>query len=241
MFLLINSRLVSLNPLSPPPVFSFLDRHLAHLYAAEALCILGRPAEALEHLAPVSEGTATAAAAAGAWSTSRRPSLSSSSSSSTFANNSAVTAARAAGVTGAAASGGAGGGAVTGVLPGGAGAGVSWVGIAGELTPEAAAEARASLQANLAAVHALQGNLALAERCARTAMGICPGSAAVLRMAVYVLIRQGNIAEALQVTTELKLVFRVGKGGCDLLLAFFYFIFFKLTRLTWRNGEQNKC
>lgn len=60
-------------------------------------------------------------------------------------------------------------------------------------------EVRASLHANLAAVHALQGNLAQAERCARLALGICPGNAAVLRMAVYVLVRQGNIAEALQV------------------------------------------
>lgn len=68
------------------------------------------------------------------------------------------------------------------------------------LSPKAADEARASLHANLAVVHALQGSLAQAERCARTAMGICPGSAAVLRTAVYVLVRQGNLAEALQVT-----------------------------------------
>lgn len=67
------------------------------------------------------------------------------------------------------------------------------------LSPKAADEARASLHANLAVVHALQGALAQAERCARTAMGICPGSAAVLRTAVYVLVRQGNVAEALQV------------------------------------------
>ncbi|CAM9787711.1 unnamed protein product [Sphacelaria rigidula] len=36
-------------------------------------------------------------------------------------------------------------------------------------------------------------------------MGICPGGATVVRMAVYVLIRQGNVAEALQVLKEGRL------------------------------------
>ncbi|CAN0404033.1 unnamed protein product, partial [Hapterophycus canaliculatus] len=138
------------------------NRDLAHLYAAEALCLLGRPAEALQHLAPVSENGCSAAAAAAA-------------ASSAATDN----------------GGGQGGGGA------GAGAGLG----AGRLllSPKAAEEARASLYANLAVVHALQGTLPQAERCARTAMGICPGSAAVLRTAVYVFVRQGNIAEALQV------------------------------------------
>lgn len=154
--------------------------------------MLGRPVEALEHLAPISEATCTAAAAAGAWPSSRKPPTYSLSppvpATSTAAVASASAAASAAPTTA--------GGGVSGLsLPGGILGGGDGKG----LYPEVAAEARASLHANLAVVHALQDNLAQAERCARAAMGICPGSAAVLRVAVYVLIRQGNVAEALQV------------------------------------------
>lgn len=164
-------------------------RSLAHLYAAEALCILGRPSDALEHLAPLSEEPSTSSAsgpapgpassvsvASSAWSRPRRLGLSPS-----------IGAVNAETAT------------TTGGTPPGVPVGKIGVGDNGRLSPEAAVEVRASLHANLAAVHALQGNLAQAERCARLALGICPGNAAVLRMAVYVLVRQGNIAEALQV------------------------------------------
>ncbi|CAN0099658.1 unnamed protein product, partial [Ectocarpus fasciculatus] len=155
------------------------SRHLAHLYAAEALCLLGRPAEALEHLSPVSENSCTAAAA---------------SSASTTATDAWSSSASAAAAAAAAA---AGGGAPK--IPAAAGGAVGGGSGGVVLSPKAAEEARASLHANLAVVHALSGSLGQAERCARTAMGICPGSGAVLRTAVYVLVRQGNIAEALQV------------------------------------------
>ena len=137
---------------------------------------------------PLSEDTSTAAAAAaGAWSRTRKPSFSPS----IGAMNAATTGGALPGVHAAGAGTGSG---VAG--PPGAGSGA---GHTGSSSPEATAEARASLHANLAAVYALQGNILQAERCARTALGICPGSAVVLRMVVYVLLRQGNIAEALQV------------------------------------------
>ncbi|CAB1096646.1 unnamed protein product [Ectocarpus sp. CCAP 1310/34] len=167
-------RLLETNP-------SAVSTHLAHLYAAEALCLLGRPAEALEHLSPISENGCSAAAAAAAASTTATDAWSSSAS----AVAAAAAAAGGAPKTPAAGAGGGGGGVV--------------------LSTKAAEEARASLHANLAVVHALSGSLGQAERCARTAMGICPGSGAVLRTAVYVLVRQGNIAEALQVLKEGRL------------------------------------
>ena len=179
-------------------------RHLAHVYAAEALCLLGRPAEALEHLKPVTETGCTAAAAAAAAATAATDVWSSPSAASAAAAAAAAASTTTTTTTTTAASqrpnapapataAAAGGGAAA---SGGAAAG----GGAGSLlSPKAADEARASLHANLAVVHALQGSLAQAERCARTAMGICPGSAVVLRTAVYVLVRQGNVAEALQV------------------------------------------
>lgn len=168
-------------------------RHLAHVYAAEALCVLGRPNEALEHLSPLSEDTSTiaAAAAAGVWASNRKPGAGASPPGATTVPASAGGA-----VTSRKAGAGAAAARRVGENSGGA------IGVAGDLSLEAAAEARASLHTNLAAVHSLQDNLALAERCARTAMGICPGSASVLRMAVYVLIRQGNVEEALQVMKE---------------------------------------
>eukprot|EP00903_Cladosiphon_okamuranus_P018118 g16673.t1 len=185
---------------------SAVGSHLAHLYAAEALCLLGRPAEALDHLKPVTETGCTTAAAAAAAATAATDVWSSPSA----ASAAAAAAAAAASTTPTAASqrpnasaagaGAGGGAAAAAAASGGAG------GVAGSLlSTKAADEARASLHANLAVVHALQGSLAQAERCARMAMGICPGSAAVLRTAVYVLVRQGNIAEALQVLKEGRL------------------------------------
>ncbi|CAM9259354.1 unnamed protein product, partial [Ectocarpus sp. 12 AP-2014] len=55
-------RLLETNP-------SAVSTHLAHLYAAEALCLLGRPADALEHLSPISENSCSATATASASTT----------------------------------------------------------------------------------------------------------------------------------------------------------------------------
>lgn len=197
------------SPPAPTRSVAYEKRHLAHLYAAEALCILGRPGEALEHLAPLSDQTATAAAAAGALAcTHRRPRVTTATALVGAAGGNALTGAGAGGFPVAGVAGGAAGKTGTSTAGGSGGGGAPGIGagVGAMVSPEEAAEARASLHANLAAVHALQDNLLSAERCVRTAMGICPGSVAVLRMAVYVLIRQGNVAEALQVCDFLDLV-----------------------------------
>ncbi|CAN0148436.1 unnamed protein product, partial [Discosporangium mesarthrocarpum] len=56
-----SNRLLTIRTNTP----SAVNRHLAHVYAAEALCLLGRPSEALEHLLPLLEDTTTVAGGGG--------------------------------------------------------------------------------------------------------------------------------------------------------------------------------
>lgn len=155
---------LSLPPTSP-------RRFLGHMYAAEALCLLSRPAEAMVHVCP--EG-------------------------SPLPDDLALTYSAQLDVDPGA--GGAGGEAPmrppsrSGLAPGFARAGV--------VVPHGASSsdmALCALHLNIATVYAVQGQLAQAEKCAREALARCPQSSEANRMIVYVLLRSGNTAEALQV------------------------------------------
>jgi CCR4-NOT transcription complex subunit 10 len=134
----------------------------AHQYAAEALCMLGRPEEGLRHLLspdgqqPLAE---EAVAQAVAGQRQRRSK---------------------------------------------------------EVTPSSyiphehfVAQAKSGLQLNLANVHLMLGNLPAAERCVRTGLTMCPSSTEAIRALVFVLLRKGSTAHALEV---LKTRRPIGEG-----------------------------
>jgi len=149
-------------------------RTLAHMYAAEALVALNKPAEALEHLnvggestlvPEVLEGTALKLGAA-------------------LATSSGVD-----GAVSAAASASGGEGAASGLV------------VAGTTEPS---RVQAALYANVACAALVQQGAdknsapkALAEKCARAAVHACPSSSHAQRTLVYVLLRTGQTTEAL--------------------------------------------
>lgn len=124
-----------------------------HTYAAEALCMLGRPEEALRHLQPTPGGEGLSEDAAAAALQEQRQSES-----------------KAVVVT------------ADSFLP----------------AEHFAARARSALHLNLANVYLLQGNLAAAEKCVRAGLAACPTSPDALRSLIFILLRRGNTAAALE-------------------------------------------
>jgi Flp pilus assembly protein TadD len=61
------------------------------------------------------------------------------------------------------------------------------------------ARARSALHVNMANVALLQGNFSHAEQYAREALAACPNSPDALRMLLFILLRKGSTAQALDV------------------------------------------
>ena len=131
------------------------SKHMtAHTYAAEALCVLGRPEDALKHLLPNPGQTPLSEEAAAAALQEQKQSESK----------------------------------------------VVVMTADSFLPPEHfAARARSALHLNLANVYLLQNNLAAAEKCVRAGLAACPTSPDALRSLLFILLRTGNTAAALEV------------------------------------------
>lgn len=185
--------------------------YVAHSYAAEALCMLSRPEEAMGHLlphdsaaqqagvaaapSPPPAGTPPTDGATALWmgaDAPRRALLA--------APVSAETAAAAASlpVIGAPRHGA--------IVAGAAGQAPITPAAAEQLAAAAAISARCALHVNVAAVYILQGELGRALEAVSAATALCPSDVDAQRTLLYVLLRQGRTQAALRVLKERRRV-----------------------------------
>ena len=79
----------------------------------------------------------------------------------------------------------------------------------GSATPsqqQISAQARCGMMVNLATVHVLLNDLVEAENCARRAISVCNTSADAARMLIYIMLRKGETARALQMLKDQRTV-----------------------------------